>query len=79
MKINISAIDDNQVISDVQATTANKIMGGLKLTVDANSIGITNLSGIKNVKSAWANSSVAGIVTSTNLQSEANWNGGIVA
>ena len=36
MKINISAIDDNQVISDVQATTANKIIGGDGVTINWN-------------------------------------------
>lgn len=78
MKIKFSAID-NETISDVQSTAGNKVVGGLDLRVDVNSIGITDLSGIKNVKQAWANSNVQGIVTSTQLQSDANWNGGIVA
>ena len=78
MKIQFSTID-NETISEIQTTAANKIVGGLELTVDANSIGITDLSGIKKVKSAWANSSVQGIVTGGQLQSEANWNGGIIS
>lgn len=78
MKIQFSAIS-NENISDIQTSAANKVVGGLELTVDANSIGITDLGGIKKVKSAWANSSVQGIVTGNQLQSEANWNGGIVS
>ena len=79
MKINFSVISDDRDISDVKVEAASKVVGGLKLTVDVNSIGITDLSGIDNVKRAWANSNVQGIVTRTQLQSDANWNGGIIA
>lgn len=79
MRIDIATIENNNAISEVQAAAANKVVGGLEVTVDANSIGITSIGGLKGVKSFWANSSVAGIVTPTSAQSEANWNGGIIA
>lgn len=77
MKIQLSAIN-NETISDIQTNEANQVSGGLDIRVDANSIGITDLGGFKKIKSAWANSSVQGIVTKNQLQSEANWNGGII-
>ena len=77
MKIKFSAIN-NERISDIQSNEDNKVSGGLEVTVDANSIGITSIGSLKGVKSFWANSSVQGIVTPTQAQSEANWNGGII-
>lgn len=79
MKINISTIENENAISDVQTSAAARVVGGLEITALSESIGITDISGLKNVKAFWANSSTQGIVTATSVQTESSWDGGIIA
>ena len=62
MKINISTIENQSAISEVQ-TADSKVLGGLEIKALSRAIGISDVSGLSNVKSFWANSFTQGIIT----------------